>query len=183
MNFVQPIRDQETIDGIKDYLMEQSYRNYMLFVFGINTGLRIQDILKIRVRDVTGEQLVIIEMKTGKRKFLQLNPLLKREIKKYIAEMNMSSNDYLFPSRQGGKNKPIKRDMAYKIMRAAADHFGLVDIGTHTLRKTFGYHLYQKTKDVTLVQKLLNHSDKSITMRYIGMDQDMMDAAMNRFGL
>ncbi|MNC77147.1 site-specific tyrosine recombinase XerS [compost metagenome] len=68
-------------------------------------------------------------------------------------------------------------------MRKAADEFGLVDIGTHTLRKTFGYHMYQKTKDITLVKRLLNHSNESITMGYIGMDQDMMNTAMNRFGL
>ncbi|MEK4187202.1 MULTISPECIES: site-specific integrase [unclassified Paenibacillus] len=181
MNFVQPIRDQETIDEIKEFLKGQSDRNHLMFVFGINTGLRIQDILKLRVRDVSGEQIVMTEMKTKKRKFIQLNPTLKREIKKYTADMD--KDDYLFPSRQGGKNKPIKRDMAYKVMRKAADEFGLVDIGTHTLRKTFGYHMYQKTKDITLVQNLLNHSDKSITMRYIGMDQDMMNNAMNRFGL
>lgn len=181
MNFVQPIRDQGTIDGIKEFLLKRSRRNHMMFVLGINTGLRIQDILKLRVRDVIGEQLVMIEMKTKKRRFLQLNPTLKREIKKYTDGMNES--EFLFPSRQGGDNKPIKRDMAYKIMRMAADQFGLIDIGTHTLRKTFGYHMYQKTKDITLVQTMLNHSDKSITMRYIGMDQDMMDAAMNHFGL
>ncbi|MDU0332553.1 site-specific integrase [Paenibacillus sp. 3LSP] len=181
MNFVQPIRDQETIEAIKEYLMQQSHRNYMLFVFGINTGLRIQDILKLKVRDVTGEYLVMTEMKTGKRKIMKITPVLKREIKRYTADMK--PDDVLFPSRQGGKNKPIKRDMAYKIMKKAANEFGLVDIGTHTLRKTFGYHMYQKTKDITLVQNMLNHSDKSITMRYIGMDQDMMDAAMNRFGL
>lgn len=181
MNFVQPIRDQETIEAIKEYLMQQSHRNYMLFVFGINTGLRIQDILKLKVKDVTGEYLVMNEMKTGKRKIMKITPVLKREIKRYIADMK--PDDVLFPSRQGGKNKPIKRDMAYKIMKKAANEFGLVDIGTHTLRKTFGYHMYQKTKDITLVQNMLNHSDKSITMRYIGMDQDMMDAAMNRFGL
>ncbi|MGG4346456.1 site-specific integrase [Paenibacillus lautus] len=181
MNFVQPIRDQETIEAIKDFLMQQSHRNYMLFVFGINTGLRIQDMLKFKVKDVMGEYLVMTEMKTGKRKIMKIPPVLKREIKRYIA--NMNPEDVLFPSRQGGKNKPIKRDMAYKIMKAAAKEFGLVDIGTHTLRKTFGYHMYQKTKDITLVQKMLNHSDRSITMRYIGMDQDMMDAAMNGFGL
>lgn len=181
MNFVQPIRDQETIDEIKVFLMKQSHRNYLMFVFGINTGLRIQDILKLRVRDVDSDQIVMIEMKTKKRKFIEINPLLKREISKYT--VNMDEDDFLFQSRQGGKNKPIKRDMAYKIMRAAAKDFGLVDIGTHTLRKTFGYHMYQKTKDITLVQNMLNHSDKSITMRYIGMDQDMMNNAMKRFGL
>lgn len=182
MNFVQPIRDHQTIEGIKEFLLEQSYRNFMMFVFGINTGLRIQDILKIKVKDVQGEQLVMREMKTGKRKFLQIPPTLKAELNKYIKAMGMKPNDYLFPSRQGNGN-PIKRDMAYKIMRRAADQFGLVDIGTHTLRKTFGYHMYQKHKDIELVRKLLNHSDKSITMSYIGLDQDMMDAAMNDFGL
>ncbi|ULO08922.1 site-specific integrase [Paenibacillus sp. 19GGS1-52] len=181
MNFVQPIRDQETIDEIKDYLKQQSERNYMMFVLGINTGLRIQDILKLRVRDVMGPQIVMHEMKTGKRKFISITSTLRTALKKYTA--NMNKDDYLFPSRQGGKNRPIKRDMAYKIMKEAAKEFGLVDVGTHTMRKTFGYHMYQKTKDITLVQHLLNHSDKSITMRYIGMDQDMMDRAMHYFGL
>lgn len=181
MNFVQPIRDQETIDEIKEYFKGQSDRNYLMFVLGINTGLRIQDILKLRVRDVMGPKIVMFEMKTNKKKQTLINKPLKFALTRYTAEMDM--DDYLFQSRQGGKNVPIKRDMAYKIMRAAAEEIGLVDIGTHTLRKTFGYHMYQKTRDITLVQKLLNHSDKSITMRYIGMDQDMMDNAMNRFGL
>lgn len=152
----------------------------MMFVLGINTGLRIQDILKLRVRDVNGDYLVMTEMKTGKRKIIEINPTLKREIKRYTATMPI--DDYLFPSRQGGGG-PIKRDMAYKVMKAAAKHFKLVDIGIHTLRRTFGYHMYKKPKDITLVQKILNYSDKSITMRYIGMDQDTMNEAMRGFGL
>ncbi|MDQ0876778.1 integrase [Paenibacillus sp. V4I3] len=180
MNFVQPIRDQETIDAIKEFLLKKSHRNYMMFVFGINTGLRIQDILKLKVKDVIGEHLFMNEMKTGKRKIIEINPTLKREIKRYTS--GMPDDDYLFPSRQGG-SRPIKRDMAYKVMKTAAKKFKLKDIGTHTLRKTFGYHMYKKTKDITLVQTLLNHSDKAITMRYIGMDQDAMNGAMRGFGL
>ncbi|MCM3129004.1 site-specific integrase [Paenibacillus provencensis] len=180
MNFVQPIREQEMIEAIKEYLMKDSYRNYMLFVFGINTGYRIQDMLKFRKRDVMGEHIVMIEMKTGKKKWQLINPTLKRELKRYT--VNMEDDDYLFPSRQG-ENRPIKRDMAYKIMKKAAKRFGLKDIGCHTMRKTFGYHMYQKTKDISLVRNMLNHSSDSITFRYIGMDQDMMDNAMNRFGL
>ncbi|MFH5187661.1 site-specific integrase [Paenibacillus sp. TAB 01] len=184
MNFVQPIRDREMIELIKNFLMKQSYRNYMMFVFGINTGLRIQDILKHRVMDVMGVQIVMHEMKTGKRKIIEINPTLRRELDKYITYMKMKPTDYLFPSRQGGKgNKPIGRDMAYKIMRAAAREHNLVDIGTHTMRKTFGYHMYDKTKDITLVRKLLNHSDDSSTMSYIGLDQDAMNKAMKQFGL
>jgi len=184
VNFVQPIRDREMIELVKDYFKAQSYRNYMMFVFGINTGLRIQDILKFQVKDAIGDQIVMYEMKTGKRKIIEINPKLQREIKKYVTQLKMQSNDYLFPSRQGGQGKkPIKRDMAYKIMRAAAKEFGLVDIGTHTMRKTFGYHLYDKTKDITLVRKMLNHSDDSSTMSYIGLDQDAMNKAMKQFSL
>jgi len=179
VNIVQPIRDPAMIEEIKEFFGAKSKRNRMMFVFGINTGYRIQDMLKVRKRDVMGEHIVMIEMKTGKKRWLQVNPVLRRELKEYTA--NMHDDDYLFPSRQG-KNKPIKRDMAYKIMNEAAEEFKLKDIGTHTMRKTFGYHMYQKTKDITLVRKLLNHASEAITFRYIGMDQDMMDSAMNRFG-
>ncbi|MGF9822582.1 site-specific integrase [Brevibacillus agri] len=180
MNFVQPIRDPDMIEQIKRYLRSMSERNYMLFVFGINTGLRIQDMLKLRVRDVKGDHIVMREMKTDKQKWLKINPTLKRELKRYTAEMD--DYDFLFKSREG-KNKPITRDMAYKILRKAANEFGLVDIGTHTCRKTFGYHLYRKEKDITLLQKIFNHSSPEITLRYIGMDQDTMDNAISRFGL
>lgn len=85
MNFVQPIRDQETIDDIKRFFRKefgkQGERNCMMFVLGINTGLRIQDILKFCKRDVIGDQIVMNEMKTGKRKIIQINPTLKRELK------------------------------------------------------------------------------------------------------
>lgn len=180
MNFVQPIRDPDMIEQIKRYLRSMNERNYMLFVFGINTGLRIQDMLKLRVRDVKGDHIVMREMKTDKQKWLKINPTLKRELKRYISDKD--DYEYLFKSREG-KNKPITRDMAYKILRKAANEFGLVDIGTHTCRKTFGYHLYRKEKDITLLQKIFNHSSPEITLRYIGMDQDTMDNAISRFGL
>ncbi|MDX9806823.1 MAG: site-specific integrase, partial [bacterium] len=53
----------------------------------------------------------------------------------------------------------------------------------HTLRKTFGYHFYQKTKDVALLQQLFNHSAPSVTLRYIGINQDIMDMAIEDFSL
>ncbi|MCG7410587.1 site-specific integrase [Paenibacillus sp. ACRRX] len=184
MNFVQPIRDAYLLEEIKDYLLRSSdkygVRNRMMFVFGINSGLRIQDILKLRVRDVQGDHIIMIEMKTRKKKFLKITPVLKRELKQYTE--GRAGNEFLFQSRQG-YNRPISREMAYKILRKAASEFDLVDIGTHTMRKTWAYHLYQKTKDLTLVQKMLNHSSDDYTLRYIGMDQDRMDAAMDNFGL
>ncbi|WCR29729.1 site-specific integrase [Paenibacillus thiaminolyticus] len=184
MNIVQPIRDSIMIEQVKRYLLTSSpqygERNRMLFVFGINVGLRIQDILKLRVRDVKGEHIIMREMKTDKQKWLIINPTLRKELNRYTS--GMDDFDFLFQSREG-KNKPISRDMAYKILKKAANELELVDIGTHTMRKTFGYHFYQKTKDIVLLQKIFNHSSPDVTMRYIGMDQDMMDKAIGGFGL
>lgn len=178
MNFVQPIRDQEKIDEIKEYFKAESARNYLLFLMGINTGLRISDILKLKVADVKGQHIIIREQKTNKQKWIRITPSLKREIKIYIEDMQ--DHEYIFKSRQG-VNKPIGRSMAYKILRRAAEKFKLRDIGTHTMRKTFGYHFYQQTKDVAMLQELFNHSSPDITLRYIGVNQDSMDKAMVKF--
>jgi integrase len=58
--------------------------------------------------------------------------------------------------------------MAYKILRKVAERFHLEEVGTHTLRKTFGYHFYQQTKDVAMLQEIFNHSSPAITLKYIG---------------
>lgn len=178
MNFVQPIRDPEIISGIKKYLKEKSERNYMLFVTGINSGLRISDILPLKVKDAKKSHFSLRETKTGKQKRIQITPALKRELKKYIE--GKDDEEYLFKSREG-RNKPIGRSMAYKILREAAEQFGLDEIGTHTLRKTFGYHFYYQTKDVAMLQEIFNHSSPQITLRYIGVNQDSMDKAMSKF--
>jgi integrase len=178
MNFVQPIRDPDMIFEIKRFLREQNERNFMLFVTGINSGLRISDILPLRVKDAKRTYFNIIEMKTDKKKRIDMTPQLQREFKKYIE--GKEDHEYLFKSREG-LNKPIGRSMAYKILRKAAGYVGLDDIGTHTLRKTFGYHLYKQTGDVALLQKILNHSDPAFTLRYIGIDQDAMNKAIKEF--
>ena len=178
MNFVQPIRDPDMILYMKRFLKEQSDRNYLLFVTGINSGLRISDILQLRVRDVKRSYFNIIEMKTGKKKRIDMTTQLQKEFKKYIE--GKEDHEYLFKSREG-LNKPITRSMAYKILHQAADYVGLDDIGTHTMRKTFGYHLYKKTGDVALLQKILNHSDPAFTLRYIGISEDMMNQAIKSF--
>ncbi|SFC52749.1 site-specific integrase [Bacillus sp. UNCCL81] len=178
MNFVQPIRDIEKIELIKEFLKAENDRNYMIFLMGIYTGLRISDILNLRVSDVTGIHIIIREQKTRKKKWVRINPELRRELNTFV--LGKKSKEYLFKSRQG-KNRPITRSMAYRILRKAAIKFKLKDIGTHTLRKTFGYHFYKQTKDIALLQKLFNHSKPEITLRYIGVDQDILDKAMINF--
>ncbi|MCK0471408.1 site-specific integrase [Halalkalibacter sp. APA_J-10(15)] len=178
MNVVQPIRDPKKVHDIAEFLQKISERNYMLFFLGINTGLRIKDILNLKVKDVTGHYLTLREFKTKKQKRQRITPDLYRELKKYCSGMN--NDEYLFQSRKGS-NKPIVRETAYRILREAAEANGLDEIGCHTLRKTFGYHFYNQTKDIALLQKLLNHTSQAETLRYIGVDQDAMDNAMRKF--
>jgi site-specific recombinase XerD len=71
--------------------------------------------------------------------------------------------------------------MAYKILRKVAERFHLDETGTHTLRKTFGYHFCQQTKDVAMLQEIFNYSSPAITLKYIGVNQDSMDRAMTKF--
>ena len=179
MNTVQPIRDSEVLQDIKDYLKDSNARNYIMFLIGINTGLRISDILRLRIRDVTGSHISIREKKTGKQKRILINSELKRELQPYIE--GKPQNEYLIKSREG-INRPITREMAYKIIRSIGDEFGLSELGCHTLRKTFGYIFYNETtdKDIGMLMDFFNHASPKITLRYIGMEQDTMDMALKR---
>ena len=90
---------------------------------------------------------------------------------------NKKDYEYLFKSPRY-PNKPITRQQAYNILTAAARAFGIDSIGTHTLRKTFGYHMYQQTHDAVTLKEIFNHSDISVTLRYIGINQDNKDKAI-----
>ncbi|GAB6574234.1 site-specific integrase [Bacillus cereus] len=180
MREVQPIRDREKIEEIKTRLKNKNARDLFMFEMGINVGLRISDLLPLRVCEVRGKTHINIkEKKTGKNKRFKINGNMQRLIEEYTKYME--EEDYLFPSNK--TDKPIQRVQAYKILNAVGRESGLSEIGTHTLRKTFGYHFYQRTKDVALLQELFNHSAPSVTLKYIGINQDIIDAAMDDFYL
>jgi integrase len=173
MNLVQPIRDLNTIQDIKAMLKRRNERDFVLFLFGIQTGLRISDILRLKVRDVQGWSVFVKEGKTKKLREVKMPPELKKAVRHYIQRMN--KNDFLFPSRQrdrNGKQKPISRGMAYYILQEVAEEFDLERIGCHSLRKTYGYHHYNQFKDIAALQDAFNHSRTDITLRYIGINQD-----------
>lgn len=181
MNIVQPIRDIDTIHAIQSTLKTKNKRDYLLFNIGIYVGIRISDILNIKVRDIKNKDFFYLrEIKTNKEKMLPIQNTLKREIAEYIDENNLTNSDYLFKSRKM-PHKPITRVQAYNILKRISNEFKLESIGTHTLRKTFGYHFYKKTKDVALLMTIFNHSDPSITLRYIGISQDKINDAMKNF--
>lgn len=181
MNTVQPIRDKNKIEQMKIELLKSGYRNYMIFVIGINTGLRISDILKLTVSDVKDKTHIMIkEQKTSKEKRFLINSFLRQEIDKYINGMN--DKDYIFKSTRG-ENAPITRIQAYRILNEAAQKCGLNEVGTHTLRKTFGYWHYKQYKDVAILQDIFNHSAPSVTLRYIGINDDIKDKTIENFYL
>jgi len=117
VNYVDPIRDNKKVEDISIYLRKSSERNYIMFELGINSGLRISDILKLRVKDVKNKEYINLrEKKTGKQRIFPLNAHMKKEIKSYCEEREM--NEYLIKSRQN-KNTHLSRQMAYKIIREA----------------------------------------------------------------
>lgn len=181
MNTVQPIKDHGVIKNLKGILREESYRNYILFVMGINVGIRIGDLLPSRVCDVAGKYIILTEEKTGKEKMFAINAQLRLELDAYISEMELGPDDFLFPGKT--PRKSLSRQQAYNIISSAAIKAGEKKVGTHSLRKTFGYFHYQRYKDVALLQRIFNHSSPSVTLRYIGIDQDEMDASTQDFFL
>ena len=180
MNTVEPIRKKSDLTKIKLLLKEQSQRNLLLFLLGINTGLRISDILSLRVSDVLNKDYIgIVEKKTKKYRKIVLSNSLKLKLKNYTQKKPLT--DYLFKSRKG-INQPITRIQAYRIIQNACQVVEIKEnFGTHTLRKTFGYHFYKKTKDIALLQNILNHSSPKITLRYIGLTQDLIDKSLLNF--
>ncbi len=189
MNTVEPIRNLEVIKQLRMVLKSQSTRNELLFILGINVGLRIGDILKLKIGDVVKpnkiprDYVVLKEEKTDKTKKLYLGEIVKQTILNLMREHpQLGMEDYLFQSRKG-ENQPITRQQAYRILNGAAFSLGLVErdesgmiiageIGTHTLRKTFGYHAYQNGVSLELLMQIFNHSSKSQTLRYIGITEE-----------
>jgi integrase len=176
MELVEPIRDKKQIRAMKKYLKKKNIRDYLLFTLGINSGLRISDLLKLTIEDVTQDRIIIREQKTGKSKDFPLSATCRQAIDDYLKETGRRKG-ILFPSRKGRGHDPLSRTQAYRILKEAAQKIGIKEsIGTHTLRKTFGYHAYQNGVDITRIQKLLNHSAPSITLAYIGITKEELDA-------
>ncbi|HEM2777294.1 TPA: site-specific integrase [Streptococcus suis] len=186
MRSVEPIRNVDDIERIKGYLKEKNERDYILFMFGIYSGIRISDFLGLKVKDVKGDRVFVVEKKTKKAKPFAINPKLRKALNQYIENKELKDYDFLFPSRKRDKRNgvqfaPIQRKTAWEIVKKAGQHIGLENLGSHSMRKTFGYHYYIQTHDVVTLQKIFNHSTPTITLIYIGYQQDELDEAILTF--
>jgi integrase len=176
MEYVEPIRKLEDIQEMKRVLREHSPRDLLLFVIGINTGMRVGDLLSLRVGDVRDEQgikefIVIEDAKDGEHQTYYVNPGVRSELADYFEQNTCEESDYLFRSKKN--EAPITRQQAYRIIRDAAADAGVTgSFGTHTVRKTFGYHAYRKGVAISILAKILHHQSIAETLRYIGVDRE-----------
>ncbi|MCP3940917.1 MAG: tyrosine-type recombinase/integrase [Desulfobacteraceae bacterium] len=172
---VDPIRNEDDIKKIKQLLI-QCPRNYLLFVLGINNGIRVGDLLKLRVGDLRylkiGQVHQIIEGKTGKKNVIIINKSVRNALDKFMKETDCDTRDYLFKSAKG-ENSPITINHVNKLVKQWTDSINLKqgNYGSHTLRKTWGYQ--QRIKfgvGFEVLCKRYNHSSPAVTMRYLGIE-------------
>ena len=192
MNIVEPIRSENQIKQIRGNLYRQKNpRNYLLFVFGINSGLRIGDILSLRLADIKDNQgnlkdyLDIKEQKTGKLRKVFFNKQIKEALKYYLKKTGIFDLDhYLFINERSKKNKPISRIRAYQLINEWCREVGITyKVGGHTLRKSFGFHLRKQGVSIERISNLLNHQNIKVTFRYIGINDDENKEVINGFGI
>jgi integrase len=195
MPYVYPIKNRKKIEDMRKILAYNSSRDELLFLLGINTAFRISDLLRLKFSDLYDQKgrpiqklYAYKEKKTGKLKSLPMPAKVEKALKEYVkAFPDWQPDDPIFQSRKKDGSKgsgAISRQQAQRILIAAAESAGIKDpIGTHTLRKTFAYMLYKETGNIALVMKLLNHDSQSDTLRYIGIEQEEMDAAVLNLNL
>ena len=183
---VDPIRKVKDIKSISQLLSDKP-RDYLLFIIGINNGLRIGDILKLRVNQIqnlkVGDTIKIKEAKTKKENILVINKTVYKALRNYFENTNLNSDDYLFKSRKGGG--PLTVSSVNKMMKKWTNAINLKgNYGTHSLRKTWGY--IQRTLHgvgFEIISKRFNHSNPSVTMRYLGIeDKEVHNTLMNEIG-
>jgi len=177
---VEPLRTQNDITNMLNALEDLGRkRDRFLLLFGINTGLRVSDIVCRTVGEIRGKVYAdITEKKTGKVRRLHLTAIAAD-----IAEFcdGMADRDWLFPSRKGDGH--ISTTQAYRLLVRGGEWIGRHDIGSHTMRKTFGYHYYKRTKDIATLMEIFGHAAPSITKRYIGIRDDEIADTLKDFRL
>lgn len=178
MSAVEPIRNEIDLLKLENYLRSKNYRDFVLFCTGINSGLRISDILKLNVEDVKNKKFIRLrEQKTNKFKVFPINSKLKKIFKKYVKYKKPT--EPLFLSQN---DRRLDRISAYRIINEACKALGIKEnVGTHTLRKTFGYHFYKRYKDVAILQRIFNHESPHTTLAYIGITEDEIFKSYTKF--
>ena len=214
MNYVEPITDIRKIQAMSEYLKKSNRRDYIMFILGINVGLRISDMIDKTVgffaRSAEIGFIELVPKKTDKSKEAKARRkgvveawsndigiveeeqaeavnnggYRRKKVRIYMSDdvielikeetANRDPDEYMFESRNSSMGfKPITRQRAYDLLNDAARAVGIKDpIGTHSMRKTFGYWHYQKNRDIRMLMEIFGHSSEEITLKYIGVTNE-----------
>ena len=196
---VMPIKKVEDVERCKKFLKKRveeappkykkSYaKDLLLFKIGINVGMRVNDLLSIEWKDIFkpgtkqfNEYFTPKEQKTKKVRQIFINKSFRAAVKEYLKYIpDAKLEGYVFTNRQGNRLSDASVD---KIMKLLEKELNLKNLSTHSLRKTFAYHLYMQTNDISLIQEILQHSSVAVTRRYLGLTQDVKKKAYNELNL
>jgi len=192
MNTVEPIRDLNKLNKIKGNLLKQKNpRDLLLFVLSINTGLRISDVLSLKLVDVKDKKgdpkdyIYLTEQKTHKPRKIVLNSEVKKALQIYFLKSKVYDLDaYLFTSEKNNWNKPLSKVMAWNLVNKWCREVGIIErVGCHTLRKTLGYQMRKKGIAIEVIQEMLGHSSVGVTSLYIGINQSELEKVAKEFTL
>lgn len=182
--------------SVKDSLSK--WRNILMFTIGCNIGLRAGDLLQLKWKHLIKDNNIVdtlyaIESKTKntrkqtKIRTLSFNSECRQAIESYLKQTNQTletveKEDYIFKSRKGDGHILVRS--ANRILKQAAIAVGITyNVGTHSMRKTFGYTAYKITGNLEYVQKLFGHSNSNVTLRYIGIDEEIIRNIYNSINL
>lgn len=187
----QPIKDSEQLKNFRDYYQCQEHnpRNHALIILGLNSALRISDILDLHWIDIyeNGKyrtHITINEKKTGKENRIVLNDAAINALEEFrrflVIQKRFELNKYIFCSQKAPYDR-ISRSQAFRIVKKAAEKCGLDEhISCHSLRKTFGYFAWKQGVQPALLMSIYNHSSYEITKRYLCIDQNEKDEVYNK---
>lgn len=195
MNAVEPIRERKKIAQIKNLLRgERRFRDLLFFTVGINSALRVSDLLQLQVQHILDEdsqlrlRAQIRETKRGKRQELIINESIAEAVAEYRAAypaVELDAKHFLFfNTRRHDYSKAITREQGWHIVSKVCKAVGLKgNYGTHTLRKTWGYHARMNGVDLSLIMHKLNHNDLAYTRRYLGITDEELEAVIRKLNL
>ncbi len=139
-----------------------------------NLGLRISDIVHLRLADIINDggryRLSIIEQKTGKQRIFTVPLVIQQYIENYCLRNDIGRNEIIFP---------ITTREVQKVLARVCDYLGYEGISTHSFRKWYATEIYRNNGyDIALVQRLLQHSSAAVTQRYIGIEPQRIEKAI-----
>lgn len=196
MNSAEPIKKAKDLMKIKNYYKDinPNPRNELLIILGLNTALRISDILSLKWKEVYDfeqkeykNHINIVEQKTGKTTQIYMNHNVQESLhnyKTYLKKKNRVPQKDSFIFTHSNKNVPISRVQAFRLIKDAAEYYHISGvISCHSLRKTFGYHAWKQGASPVILVEVFNHSSYQVTKRYLGIEQEDKDKIFQKIKL